>query len=40
MFNEYEVLQMLRLRQEEIEMITQNAWKHFFQPLKKKNRKN
>lgn len=40
MLNEYEVLQMMKLRQEEIEKTTQNAWKYFFKPMKKKNRKN
>ncbi|PFO08493.1 hypothetical protein COJ85_03100 [Bacillus sp. AFS076308] len=43
MFNEFEVYQMMKLRQEEIERIAQNAWKlerlqkeSFFRKLAKK----
>ncbi|MBT2723759.1 hypothetical protein [Bacillus sp. ISL-46] len=47
MFNEYEVYQLMKLRQEEVERKAQNAWKMedfqkdtFFQKLVKKFKPN
>lgn len=40
MLNEYELFQLMKLRQEEIERSSRYAWKHFTTPEKKKKHKN
>ena len=37
MFNEYSVFQMMKLRQEEIERTSKDAWKHFIHNSEKIN---
>jgi hypothetical protein len=32
MFNEFEVFQMMKFRQEETERIAKDAWKHYIDP--------
>jgi hypothetical protein len=36
MFNEYSVFQMLKLRQEETERTSKDAWKYFVSPVKER----
>jgi hypothetical protein len=36
MFNDYSVFQMMKLRQEETERASRNAWKYFVNPTKEK----
>jgi hypothetical protein len=37
MFNEYSVFQMMKLRQEETERASREAWRYFVNPSKKEN---
>lgn len=39
MLNEYELLQIMKFRNEETERTARNAWKFFANPIQKKERK-